>query len=139
MIVQEKHGCNWPGCTAEVSTRFWACKRHWDMLPGKLRGWILSTFDNRASGEGFRASNAARSWARNHPDPSLPPFEPGQLVTGRPGTMAAGIPYTVAAVSLVPKAAGKDATAREWVVKLEDGSGMAAADLVPHLTESERA
>jgi hypothetical protein len=31
------HGCHWPGCSQQVPPAMWGCRRHWFMLPKRLR------------------------------------------------------------------------------------------------------
>jgi len=38
------HHCHWPGCTAKVPAALWGCKKHWMMLPPRLRGKIWVNF-----------------------------------------------------------------------------------------------
>jgi hypothetical protein len=34
------HHCHWPGCLQPVPPRLWGCRKHWFMLPKKLRDAI---------------------------------------------------------------------------------------------------
>lgn len=38
------HTCHWPGCDKTVPAAAWGCKRHWYMLPQRLRNRIWSAF-----------------------------------------------------------------------------------------------
>lgn len=39
-----KHHCHWPGCETLVPPALWGCKKHWFMLPIRLRSAIWRTF-----------------------------------------------------------------------------------------------
>lgn len=41
---QMKHMCHWPGCPTPVPPAMWGCKKHWFMLPKKLRDYIWETY-----------------------------------------------------------------------------------------------
>jgi len=38
------HTCHWPGCKTQVAPALWGCKKHWFMLPMRLRNRILATY-----------------------------------------------------------------------------------------------
>ncbi len=38
------HHCHWPGCGKQVPPAMWGCKRHWFLLPKRLRDRIWSTY-----------------------------------------------------------------------------------------------
>lgn len=39
-----KHGCHWPGCTAQVPPAMWGCSYHWFKLPASLRAKVWATY-----------------------------------------------------------------------------------------------
>lgn len=38
------HECHWPDCKEQVKPAFWGCRRHWFMLPKRLRDRIWATY-----------------------------------------------------------------------------------------------
>lgn len=38
------HGCHWPECDNQVPPAMWGCKKHWFMLPLRLRNRIWATY-----------------------------------------------------------------------------------------------
>lgn len=38
------HHCHWPGCPKNVPPAQWGCKKHWFMLPLRLRNRIWRAF-----------------------------------------------------------------------------------------------
>lgn len=38
------HHCHWPGCGKQVPAACWGCKRHWMLLPKRLRDAIWAAF-----------------------------------------------------------------------------------------------
>lgn len=38
------HICHWPGCTKKVPAVMWGCKKHWYMLPVKIRSEIWRSY-----------------------------------------------------------------------------------------------
>lgn len=38
------HTCHWRNCKTEVPPHMWGCRRHWFMLPKKLRDKIWATY-----------------------------------------------------------------------------------------------
>lgn len=38
------HFCHWPNCKIAVIPAMWGCKRHWFMLPKRLRDKIWATY-----------------------------------------------------------------------------------------------
>jgi hypothetical protein len=130
--VVNTHHCHWPGCQQPVPPRFWGCHRHWNMLPAKLRGWIMATFrpgqevTKEPTPDYIRAACAARNWAKKNPDPELPPFEPGQIVRGKPGTLFAQTDMRVVGLTLVKHPAG----GKQWTVEVAGGGSFPALELV---------
>src|ERR1700754_51990 len=39
-----RHHCHWPGCDKQVAPALWGCRKHWFMLPRKLRDKIWATY-----------------------------------------------------------------------------------------------
>ena len=39
-----KHQCHWPTCETEVPPKMWGCKKHWFMLPKRIRDVIWATY-----------------------------------------------------------------------------------------------
>lgn len=39
-----KHTCHWPDCPVEVPPKLWGCRKHWFMLPKRLRDLIWTTY-----------------------------------------------------------------------------------------------
>lgn len=40
----EEPQCNWPGCTATISPKAWACTSHWQALPSVYREQIIDLY-----------------------------------------------------------------------------------------------
>ena len=65
-----KHHCHWPGCEEQVPPAKWGCRRHWFMLPKRIRDEIWRTFvptqetTRIVSREYVAAAQAAQSWIR---------------------------------------------------------------------------
>lgn len=38
------HTCHWPDCGTPVPPKLWGCKKHWFMLPKRLRDLIWATY-----------------------------------------------------------------------------------------------
>jgi hypothetical protein len=122
-VTEGVHPCLWPGCKEIVSTRFETCRRHYERLPAKLRGWLLAAkagrdvVTARTDPAYRRACAISRQWAKSHPDPELPPFLPGERVT-LAGTLFESCPATVTAARLVARPDGTAA----WTVETTAGN-----------------
>jgi hypothetical protein len=135
--MSQSHKCHWPGCRQEVSPKFFACYRHWSMLPKGIQGWICSTYragqeaSKDPSREYIKAASAAKRYALNHPDPLLPPFQSGEVVTVRAGSIFAGSEYVVIDCELrkAKSPSGKDI--QIWWVLCDGGSEWPAASVIP--------
>ena len=63
-----KHLCHWPGCQHRVSPARWGCKKHWFMLPLKIRTRIWTAYvpgqerTKRPSQAYIEAARAAQDW-----------------------------------------------------------------------------
>lgn len=66
------HHCHWPGCDKQVPPAMWGCKRHWYMLPLKLRTLIWRTYQpgqeisQRPSREYVDVAKQVQDWIREH-------------------------------------------------------------------------
>jgi hypothetical protein len=38
------HECHWPACEVQVPPAMWGCKRHWFMLPKRLRDKVWDAY-----------------------------------------------------------------------------------------------
>jgi hypothetical protein len=38
------HHCHWPNCNKQVPPAMWGCKRHWFMIPKRLRDKIWAAY-----------------------------------------------------------------------------------------------
>ncbi len=38
------HACHWPGCGKQVPPAMWGCRRHWFLLPARLRNAIWRAY-----------------------------------------------------------------------------------------------
>ena len=62
------HRCHWVGCEVVVPPRLWGCKKHWFMLPKRIRDKIWKTYrpgqevDKKPSPEYLAAAQEARDW-----------------------------------------------------------------------------
>lgn len=69
------HRCHWPKCDQIVPPSLWGCKRHWYMLPYKLRTGILQAYrpgqerTKTPSKEYQAAARAVQDWIRGQYDP----------------------------------------------------------------------
>jgi hypothetical protein len=68
--VTKRHRCNWPGCSRHVKARDWACPKHWNRLPKRLRAPILAEAPSSPGGLGAHAD--AIAWVRALPEASAP-------------------------------------------------------------------
>jgi hypothetical protein len=135
--MDSKHRCYWPGCRQEVAPKYWGCFRHWAMIPKNIQRWIWSTYrpgqetDKNPSDEYIKAASAAKRYALNHPDPTLPPFATGEVITIRAGSIFAGAEYVVKGVELrkAKSPSGKDI--QIWWVLCEGGSEWPAGSVIP--------
>lgn len=69
-----RHHCHWPDCTEQVPPAKWGCRRHWFMLPKRLRDLIWSTYrpgqeDSQTPSRDYvAAAREVQAWiAANHP------------------------------------------------------------------------
>lgn len=66
------HECHWPGCGQQVPPALWGCKRHWMMLPKRLRDAIWASYrpgqekDMKPSKAYLEAARAVQEWIREH-------------------------------------------------------------------------
>lgn len=64
------HTCHWPTCTTPVPPAMWGCKKHWFMLPKRLRDEIWRTYrpgqeiTKDPSDDYLAAANEVQKWAR---------------------------------------------------------------------------
>lgn len=73
------HHCHWPGCDNPVPPALWGCKRHWMMLPKRLRDLVWATYnpgqerDMTPSVAYCKVAQEVQDWiAENYPpEPSL--------------------------------------------------------------------
>lgn len=63
--MAKRHRCNWPGCSRHVKARDWACGKHWNRLPKRLRAPILAESSSSPGGLGAHAD--AIAWIRALP------------------------------------------------------------------------
>lgn len=63
-----EHYCHWPGCNKQVPPAMWGCKKHWFMLPKRLRDKIWATYrggqeiDMRPSEEYINVVKEVQAW-----------------------------------------------------------------------------
>lgn len=73
-----KHLCHWPTCNVEVPPKMWGCKKHWFMLPLKIRQRIWATYrpgqeiDKKPSEAYLEAAMEAREFALQNPNGVIP-------------------------------------------------------------------
>lgn len=135
--MSQSHKCHWPGCRQEVAPKYWGCYRHWSMLPKGIQGWIWSAYrpgqeiTKNPSDEYIKAASAAKRYALNHPDPTLPPFAAGEVITIRAGSIFSGTEYVVKSVELrkARSPSGKDILI--WWVLCEGGSEWPVGSVIP--------
>lgn len=72
---QDRHHCHWPGCKLNVPPAKWGCKRHWFMLPQRIRSLIWQTFKpgqektKTPSAEYVAVAREAQDWIKeNYPN-----------------------------------------------------------------------
>lgn len=64
------HFCHWPDCDIPVPPKMWGCKKHWFMLPLRIRKLIWSTYrpgqetDKKPSKEYLEAAMMAQKYAQ---------------------------------------------------------------------------
>lgn len=72
------HTCHWPDCPVEVPPAMWGCRKHWFMLPKKLRQQIWATYrpgqevTKDPSDEYITAAMEVQEWCLAHPSGMLP-------------------------------------------------------------------
>jgi hypothetical protein len=68
-----KHHCHWPGCERAVPPSMWGCRKHWGMLPYRLRQRIWRFFEpgqeisKRPSREYVAVAQEVQEWIANRP------------------------------------------------------------------------
>lgn len=69
------HHCHWPGCDKEVPPAAWGCRRHWYLLPLRLRNAIWRAYrpgqeDSKTPSRSYvGVAKEVQAWiAENHPD-----------------------------------------------------------------------
>ena len=66
------HTCHWPGCEREVPPKMWGCRRHWYMLPKRLRDKIWAAYvpgqeiTKTPSAEYVKVAREAQRWINDH-------------------------------------------------------------------------
>lgn len=62
------HRCPAPGCDEKVHSEMYACRRHWYMIPMKLRTRLWRTYrdDGQLSPQHLQAMNACAEWLQEH-------------------------------------------------------------------------
>lgn len=66
------HGCHWPGCEAQCAPAAWGCRRHWYMVPRRLRNKIWAAYrpaqeiSKTPSRRYVEAANEVQAWIRNY-------------------------------------------------------------------------
>ena len=66
------HHCHWNGCPREVPPQKWGCKRHWFMLPLRLRAKIKEFYragqelEKNPSRDYIDAVLEAQAWIREN-------------------------------------------------------------------------
>lgn len=66
------HHCHWPGCGKQVPPAMWGCKKHWFMLPKRLRDKIWAAYvpgqevDMSPSKEYLLVAQEVEDWILNH-------------------------------------------------------------------------
>ena len=69
------HTCHWIGCTKQVPPAMWGCRKHWFMLPKRLRDKIWETLepgqekDMTPSKEYLDAADEVQKWIRENHTP----------------------------------------------------------------------
>lgn len=84
--MSEMRPCRWPGCSRLVEPRFYACYKHWNMLPQSHKSaiWAAYTYGQesnlaKVSDAWIEADRQAREWATAHDGTSIRAALPGQL------------------------------------------------------------
>lgn len=63
-----QHRCHWPGCTEQVPSAMWGCRKHWYMLPKYIRQEIWRAYQAgqeetiAPSAKYIDAARAAQDW-----------------------------------------------------------------------------
>jgi hypothetical protein len=76
-LVTNDHHCHWPGCNELVPAARWGCRRHWFMLPYKLRDRISASYrpgqeiSKTPSAAYLEAAKAVRDWIIAEADEAL--------------------------------------------------------------------
>lgn len=66
-----KHECHWLECYTQVAPAMWGCRRHWFMLPKRLRDKIWNCYrigqeaDGKPSREYVKAAREVQEWIRS--------------------------------------------------------------------------
>lgn len=77
MTERPRHTCHWPGCAIAVDPQFFACRRHWYMLPKAIRMDIWRYYrkgqevTKDPSADYIAATRRAREWIYDHHPPQL--------------------------------------------------------------------
>ena len=65
------HTCHWPDCEIEVPPGLWGCRRHWFLLPRRLRSKIWRTYKKgqeitkNPSKDYLEAAQEVQDWIRS--------------------------------------------------------------------------
>ncbi len=68
------HHCHWPGCETQVPPAMWGCKRHWFMLPKRLRDRVWAAYvpgqeaTMTPSEEYLAVAREVQVWIKEHAD-----------------------------------------------------------------------
>lgn len=68
LTATRKHRCRWPGCPHLVASKLWGCRRHWFLLPARIRNAIWRAYrpgqeeTGRISDEYVEAAEAAQDY-----------------------------------------------------------------------------
>ena len=82
--TDRSHTCHWPGCNVAVKPAMWGCRKHWGMLPERIRREIWAAYragqevDKRPSQRYIDAARAAQDWINTN----IP--QPGELFEESP-------------------------------------------------------
>lgn len=66
------HECHWPTCKKQVPPAMWGCRRHWFMLPARIRNAIWRAYrpgqeeSLDPSPAYIAAAEAAQDWIREN-------------------------------------------------------------------------
>ena len=74
------HHCHWPGCEKDCPPAMWGCRKHWFMLPKRLRDMIWAAYvpgqeiTKTPSVDYIWAARCVQNWILSHHPPEISLF-----------------------------------------------------------------